>query len=84
VNENRSKDWNDLPRRHLLNIEEASALLNVPKAWLSAAVTARTVPFTKIGKHVRFSEGHIEQIIRAGERTPAGEVAIRGTARSKL
>jgi len=85
VNENPSKSgWNGAPPR-LLSIEEAAAVLNVPKGWLAGAVTERKVPFTKIGKHVRFSRAHIEKIIRAGEIAPTAEPAVdRGTARTRL
>jgi excisionase family DNA binding protein len=69
------------PGSRLLDIDGVADLLNVPEAWLRKAVSARTVPFTKIGKHVRFTPEHIAAIIKAGEQVP-GRHAV--TARTKL
>jgi excisionase family DNA binding protein len=57
----------DGPRRGLLTIAEAAAVLNVPYNWLRVKVTERRVPHTRIGKHVRFTEQHLRQIIANGE-----------------
>lgn len=54
----------------LLDITAAAQVLGVPRVWLRNAVTARTVPFTKIGRHVRFTEHHLAAIIAAGEQRP--------------
>lgn len=50
----------------LRDIEAAAVWLNIPKKTLQAYVTARSVPFTKIGKHVRFSQEHLDAIVAAG------------------
>lgn len=55
---------------NLLDIPAAADRLGVPEGWLRKAVTARRVPFTRIGKHVRFTEEHLESIVRAGEQAP--------------
>lgn len=52
---------------YLRTIDEAAAYLNVPAATLRDKVTARQVPFTRIGRHVRFSPDHLAAIIAAGE-----------------
>ncbi len=52
---------------YLRTIEEAAAYLNIPAATLRDKVTARRVPFTRIGRHVRFSPDHLAGIIAAGE-----------------
>ena len=52
------------------SIGEAATVLNVPENWLRKKVSARAVPFTRIGRHVRFTAAHLEQIIRAGEQAP--------------
>jgi excisionase family DNA binding protein len=57
----------DGPRRGLLTIAEAADVLNVPYNWLRVKVTERKVPHTRIGKHVRFTEQHLLQIIASGE-----------------
>jgi excisionase family DNA binding protein len=51
----------------LLTIQEVAELLNVPERWVRDKVTERAIPFTKIGKHVRFTRDHIRQIVRHGE-----------------
>ncbi|WDZ92863.1 helix-turn-helix domain-containing protein [Nocardiopsis sp. HUAS JQ3] len=50
--------------------EEAAALLKVPESWLRKRASARQVPCTFIGKHLRFSSNDLEQIIRSGHRAP--------------
>lgn len=42
-------------------------MLNVPRSWLRDRVSARTVPHTRLGRHVRFTEQHLAQIIANGE-----------------
>lgn len=49
---------------------EAAALLKVPESWLRKRASARQVPCTFIGKHLRFSSSDLEQIIRDGHRDP--------------
>ncbi|MFD6096549.1 helix-turn-helix domain-containing protein [Nocardiopsis flavescens] len=49
---------------------EAAALLKVPESWLRKKATARQVPCTFLGKHLRFSAQDLEQIIRDGHRDP--------------
>jgi len=54
----------------LRTIAEAAEYLNVPYTWLRDKVTARQVPHTRLGRHVRFTEEHLYQIVVAGEQTP--------------
>lgn len=58
-----------MPSR-LLTIAEAAELLNIPFTTLRDKVTARAVPFTRIGRHVRVTADHIAAIIAAGETRP--------------
>jgi excisionase family DNA binding protein len=51
----------------LLTISEAAAALNVPEGWLRKKVSAGVVPHTRLGKHVRFTQEHLTQIVAAGE-----------------
>ena len=55
----------------LYSIAEAAEALNVPFSWLRDKVTAGQVPHTRLGRHVRFTEGHLSQIVAAGERPVA-------------
>ncbi len=51
----------------LFTIREAALLLHVPDGWLRKKVSARSVPHTRLGKHVRFTSDHLKQIVAAGE-----------------
>lgn len=55
----------------LKNVIEAAEWLGIPKASLQAMVSGRTVPFTFVGKHVRFAQEHLDAIVAAGEQVPA-------------
>ncbi|GHD27001.1 hypothetical protein GCM10007147_25640 [Nocardiopsis kunsanensis] len=61
----------------LLTPAEVAELLKVPESWLRKSVTARQIPCTFLGKHLRFSSADVEEIIRAGHRNP-----VTGPARS--
>lgn len=58
------------PDGALLTIDEAAALLRVPRSWLRDRVSARLVPHTRLGRHVRFTAEHLAQIIAIGEQGP--------------
>jgi excisionase family DNA binding protein len=62
----------------LLTISEAAAVLNVPEGWLRKKVTARLVPFTRLGKHVRFTPDQVGQVISTGASTPTPAVRRPG------
>ncbi|MEV5827952.1 helix-turn-helix domain-containing protein [Spirillospora sp. NPDC052242] len=49
---------------------EAAAMLQVRESWLRKKATARAIPCTFIGKHLRFSEQDIDGIIAAGAKQP--------------
>lgn len=51
---------------------EAAAMLQVRESWLRKKATARAIPCTFIGKHLRFSEQDIDAIIAAGAKQPVG------------
>lgn len=55
----------------LLNVVQAAAVLNIPEQTLRKLVTARKVPHTRIGKHVRFGAHHLAAIVAAGEQEVA-------------
>ncbi|WP_150236570.1 helix-turn-helix domain-containing protein [Nocardiopsis quinghaiensis] len=66
------------PLPEVFTPEEAAALLRVPESWLRKRASARQVPCTFIGKHLRFSSSDLEQIIRSGHRAP-----VSGNARQQ-
>lgn len=67
----------------LMTTEEAADLLNVSYSWLKKAAQRGEVPCTHIGRAVRFSQAHVETIVRSGERGPL-TLARHGSARSQL
>lgn len=52
----------------LRNVREAAAYLGISHKTLYAMTAARTVPFTKVGRHIRFSQAHLDAIVAAGEQ----------------
>jgi excisionase family DNA binding protein len=50
---------------------EAAEILRVRESWLKTKASARAIPCTFIGKHLRFSDADIEEIMRAGARQPS-------------
>lgn len=51
----------------LFTITEAARLLRVPESWLRKRVSGRSVPHTRLGKHVRFTNDHLLLIVADGE-----------------
>ncbi|MPZ27017.1 MAG: helix-turn-helix domain-containing protein [Micromonosporaceae bacterium] len=54
----------------LYTARQAADLLQVSPSWLRKKASARAVPCTFIGKHLRFSPADIATIIAAGEQAP--------------
>ncbi|MEU8138927.1 helix-turn-helix domain-containing protein [Streptodolium elevatio] len=54
----------------LLTPAQAAARLQVRESWLRAKVSARVVPCTFVGRHLRFSEQDLADIIAAGRTEP--------------
>lgn len=52
----------------LLSIPEAAAVLNISEAALRKQVSAQKVPFTRLGRQVRFGAHHMAAIVAAGEQ----------------
>ncbi len=49
---------------------EAAEILRIRESWLRAKAAARAIPCTFIGKHLRFSDDDIAQIMAEGARPP--------------
>jgi excisionase family DNA binding protein len=58
---------------------EASEILNIRESWLRHKAAARAIPCTFVGKHLRFSDDDIAQIVAQGARQPV--IRSRGTRR---
>lgn len=54
----------------LRDYDAAAEWLGVPKKWLQGKVQAGEAPCTRLGKHVRFSQAHLDAIVAAGEKAP--------------
>ncbi len=54
----------------LHTVAEAAGILKVRESWLKAKASARLIPCTFVGKHLRFSDDDIADIMRAGARQP--------------
>lgn len=52
----------------LRDIAEAAVFLKIPRSTLRDMVTAGQVPHTRVGRHVRFTQEHLDAIVKAGER----------------
>jgi hypothetical protein len=52
---------------------EAAGILKVRESWLRTKAAARLIPCTFVGKHLRFSDHDIEEIMKAGARRPVTE-----------
>jgi excisionase family DNA binding protein len=47
---------------------EAAELLKVRESWLRRAVQARSIPHSRVGKHLRFSPQDLEAIVTAAQQ----------------
>jgi excisionase family DNA binding protein len=66
------------PRLH--TPAEAADLLKVPESWLRKKAAARVmIPCTFLGKHLRFSDDDLEEIVRSGSRQP-----VRSSSRLRV
>ncbi|MEU4828223.1 helix-turn-helix domain-containing protein [Actinomadura sp. NPDC023710] len=58
------------PDVRLYTPAEAAAMLQVRESWLRKKASARAIPCTFVGKHLRFSDQDIAGIIAAGAKQP--------------
>jgi excisionase family DNA binding protein len=61
---------------------EAARILKVRESWLRKKAAARLIPCTFVGRHLRFSEGDLEEIVRSGARPPVTATPRSRTRRS--
>lgn len=54
----------------LITKQELADLFRKPKSWVDEMVTARRIPFTRLGRDIRFSRSDIEAMHAMG-REPA-------------
>jgi hypothetical protein len=51
-------------------VAETAGILKIRGSWLKTKAAARLIPGTFVGKHLRFSDDDIAEIMRAGARQP--------------
>jgi hypothetical protein len=54
----------------LHTVAETAQILKVRESWLKTKASARLVPCTFVGKHLRFSDDDIAEVMRLGARQP--------------
>ena len=54
----------------LHTVAEAAGILKVRESWLKTKAAARLIPCTFVGKHLRFSDDDIAEIMKAGACQP--------------
>jgi len=54
----------------LYTAAEAAGILKVRESWLKTKAAARLIPCTFIGKHLRFSDDDVAEIMKVGARQP--------------
>ena len=64
----------------LMTTQEAAALLNVSPSWLTKSAQRGRVPYTRIGRYVRFSSAQLRQIIADGEQVVTAGRAQPGSS----
>lgn len=65
----------------LRDIKAAAEWLGISPRTLEEYVSARTVPFTKIGRLIRFSDEDLAEIVAAGKQRPRESGALLTLAR---
>jgi excisionase family DNA binding protein len=85
--ETRSKPDQDGPTP-LLTVAETASALNMSEAWVRKGILERRIPYTKLGRSIRFTHEQVAQIIAAGEQPHVNDRIDRApgrrTARTKL
>jgi excisionase family DNA binding protein len=59
---------------------EAAQILKVRESWLRNKAAARAISCTFLGKHLRFSEDDIAEIVHSGTRQPTAQATRRRSA----
>jgi excisionase family DNA binding protein len=66
----------------LRTVAEAAAILKVRESWLKTKASSRSIPCTFVGKHLRFSDDDIAEIMDAGACKPVTMRERRPQSRS--
>ena len=63
----------------LFTVDEAAECLRVRPSWLRRKATARLIPCTFLGKHLRFSPADLAAIVAAHQQPPVGRKSRKRT-----
>ena len=63
----------------LYTADQAAVMLSVKASWLVRKARSGAIPCHRIGKHLRFSAGDLEQILGASSRPAAGSEKTSST-----
>ncbi|SFQ74741.1 DNA binding domain-containing protein, excisionase family [Amycolatopsis arida] len=67
---NEKRDAENRTQVRLYTPAEAARTLAVKESWLRRQAGVRAIPCTFLGKHLRFSEDDLREIVRRGRRPP--------------
>jgi excisionase family DNA binding protein len=62
----------------LRNYDEAAAWLGVSRAWLEEQVRAGGISYVKLGRQVRFTQAHLDDLVTAREVSAHGGLQPSG------
>ena len=71
----------------LLTVAELAVLLKMSESWVRKGVLERTIPFTKMGRSVRFTREQAAAIVARGAQVPEQREhrpVRRGAPRTRL
>ncbi len=74
-----SEQAHDAPIVH--TTAEAALILRVKESWLERQAQLRKIPFTMLGGSYRFTDEHLNEIVRLNEKLPLSDVVATGRGR---
>lgn len=63
--------------------EEAGKIIGQSPNWMKTQARAGKIPFTRVGRQMRWTPQHIAEILRAGEQKPRPVLVARPPARHR-
>lgn len=62
--------WSDAPNKRFLDVKEASEHLGLAESTIYAMVSQRRIPFTKMGRRLKFDRDKLDRWIRDNSVEP--------------
>lgn len=63
--------------------ETAGPLIGQSANWMKTQARAGKIPFTRVGRQMRWTPQHLSEILRAGEQKPRAALVARAPARKR-